>query len=533
MSSRRPHPVALGGAVALACLAFALTPVAARADHTQESTFQDDQYLLFSPAARVKHTLALLSQLGVTRVRVNVNWSTIAPDPLSPTPPDGFNGTAPADYPAANWGPYDRLVEYAQAYGIGVDFDVTAPGPLWAMAPGAPTTKAANHWSPNTVDFVDFVWALGTRYSGTYTPPGAARPLPRVNYWSIWNEPDQPGWLAPQWRKFGGKEVLNSPRLYRGYAEGAYLALILTGHHAATILIGELAPEGFTTPGPYIASTPMPFLRALYCVNGQYRRLTGTAAEALGCPASGSAKAFVKQYPVLFDATGFAHHPYYFHHPPSYSTPDQNYVPLADIGRLEHGLDRSLAAYGVHRRLPIYITEYGYETNPPNPRQNVTPAEQATYLNEAEYMAWRNRRVRSVSQFLLYDSPPNTAYPSSNPKYWDTFQTGLLYVNGRAKPALAAYRMPIWIPSPRLQPHARTFIWGEIRPGPHDLAQRVAVQWQPPRGRWQTVFRVRFKQPEGYFTARVRLPGTGSVRTAWTSPSGHVYESRIVAVRLG
>jgi len=47
------------------------------------------------------------------------------------------------------------------------------------------------------------------------------------------------------------------------------------------------------------------------------------------------------------------------------------------------------------------------------------------------------------------------------------------------------------------------------------------------------VFRVRFKQPEGYFTARVRLPGTGSVRTAWTSPSGHVYESRIVAVRLG
>jgi hypothetical protein len=526
MSSRRLRPQTVAMVIVLASLA----PSLARADHTQESTFQDDQYLLDSSAPRVNHTLALLSELGVARVRVNVDWSTVAPDPLSRTPPAGCDPALPADYPAANWTRYDRLVKYAAAYGIGVDFNVTAPGPLWAMQPHAPTSQAANHWSPSAADFLDFVVALGTRYSGTYTPSGAKEPLPRVSYWSIWNEPDQPGWLAPQWRKYRGKEVLNSPRLYRAYAEDAYLALAVTGHLSDTILIGELAPEGFTTPGAYTATTPMPFLRALYCVNGRYQRLSGNAAEALGCPATGTAKEFVAEYPVLFDATGFAHHPYYFHHPPSYTAPNQNFVPLSDLGRLEHGLDRAFAAYGVHRQLPIYITEYGYETNPPNPRQNVTPAQQAEYLNEADYIAWRDPRVRSVAQFLLYDSRPNTAYPRSNLKYWDTFQTGLLFANGTQKPAFSAYRLPIWIPSPRSAPRTRTFIWGQVRPGPHDVPQHVAIQWRPSRGRFKTLATIAFEQPEGYFTTRQRLPGAGSVRTAWRTPSGHVYYSRVVTV---
>jgi len=528
--TRRPRSVLLAAAITLASLTCALAPVAARADATQESTFQDDQYLLYSSSSKVNHTLALLSRLGVTRVRVNVNWSTIAPDPLSLAPPAGFNGILPADYPAADWAPYDRLVGYAKAYGIGVDFNITAPGPLWAMKPHPPTARAATHWSPSTADFLEFVYALGTRYSGTYVPAGAAEPVPRVDYWSIWNEPNQPGWLAPQWRRFDGKNVMNSPRLYRAYAEVAYFALYFTGHKADTILFGELAPEGSTTPGYYTATTPMPFMRAMYCVNSRYQRLSGKAAQALGCPVKDTAAQFIAQYPVLFYATGFAQHPYFFYHPPSYSSPDPNFVPLADLGRLERGLDRSLSAYGVHRRLPIYITEYGYQTNPPDPRQIVTPSEQAAYLNQADYIAWRNPRVRSVAQFLLYDSPPNKLYPKSSPEYWDTFQTGLLSANGTEKPAFAAYRLPIWIPAPRLETGARTFLWGQIRPGPHNLVQHAAIQWRAARGGWKTISRVAFEQPEGYFTTRIRLPGSGSVRTAWTASNGQTFDSRTVAV---
>ena len=63
----------------------------------------------------------------------------------------------------------------------------------------------------------------------------------------------------------------------------AFQGLEQTGHLPATdsILIGELAPEGgegrrhsYSEPMP-----PMPFLRALYCVDQHYRPLTGTAAE--------------------------------------------------------------------------------------------------------------------------------------------------------------------------------------------------------------------------------------------------------------
>jgi hypothetical protein len=508
---------------ALAATLALLAPAAALADHSQESIFQDDAYLLYSPSLRVNHTLALLKDLGVERVRVNVNWSTLAPDPQSRTAPTGFNAINPSSYPAANWAPYDRLVQYAAAYGIGVDFNITAPGPLWAMTPRPPTTVAANHWSPNDTDFLDFVYAVGERYTGAYTPAGAIAPLPRVDYWSIWNEPNQPGWLAPQWRRYGGKQVLNSPRLYRNLAEYAYAALFSSGHGYDTVLIGELAPEGLTTPGYYNSTTPMPFLRALYCVGSGYRRLTGKAAAALGCPKKATAKQFVKDYPVLFDATGFAHHPYDFHYPPAYSSPNPDYAPLSDLGRLESGLDRAYAAYGVHRHLPIYITEYGYGTNPPNPRQNVTPAEQATYLNQAEYMAWRNPRVRSVAQFLLVDSAPNHAYPKTNLKYWDTFQTGLEFINGKQKPAFAAYRLPIWVRSFQGDDAS---IWGQVRPGPHTRRQRIEIQWRPAGGRWQNVRAVSFKQPDGYFTSTVRLPGSGDVRTAWRSPGGRTYFSR-------
>jgi hypothetical protein len=514
-------------AVALCAIAITLclpAPPAALADHTQESVFQDDAYLLYSPSLRVNHTLALLKDLGVDRVRINVNWSTIAPDPQSSTAPAGFNGFSPSSYPAANWGPYDRLVQYAAAYGIGVDFNLTAPGPLWAMARGAPTTVAANHWSPNAADFLEFAYAVGVRYSGAYIPPGAAAPLPRVDYWSIWNEPNQPGWLAPQWRRYHGKQVLNSPRLYRRLAEYAYAGLSGSGHGHDTVLIGELAPEGLGTPGYYNSSTPMPFLRALYCVNSRYRRLTGKAAAALGCPTKGTAKQFKSSYPVLFDSTGFAHHPYYFHYPPGYSSPNPDYAPLSDLGRLEHGLDRAFSAYGSRRHLPIYITEYGYGTNPPNPRQNVTPAEQAEYLNQAEYMAWSDPRVRSTAQFLLVDSAPNHAYPKTNLKYWDTFQTGLEFINGRQKPAFAAYRLPIWIRSFKGDTAS---IWGQVRPGPHHRKQRIELQWRPLHGHWTDVQAISLKQAEGYFTASVHLAGPGDLRTAWRSPGGHTYYSRV------
>ncbi|HWF36711.1 MAG TPA: hypothetical protein VG295_15125, partial [Solirubrobacteraceae bacterium] len=381
-------------------------------------------------------------------------------------------------------------------------------------------------------------------------------PLPRVDYWSIWNEPDQPGWLAPQWRSVGSQRVPDSPRLYRSLVDAAVGGLDVTGHMLSTdtILVGETAPEGsvvavgtgrhtryLNATGFYQAMPAMVFVRALYCVNARYRRVTGTTASALGCPTSGSAKDFVNQHPGLFYATGFAHHPYFFLYPPSYSSPVSSFVPIANLGRLERGLNHTFATYGVHRTIPIYFTEYGYQTKPPDPYQVVSPAKQAVYLNEADYMAWKDPRVSSVSQFLLYDAGPNPLYSPSDFDYWDTFQTGLIYGpgtsrDGQIKPAYYAYRLPIWIPSARVRRHAKMLVWGMLRLAPKYTTRQALIQWEPARGgRYRTLATVTVPASSafGYFTTRVVPPGTGSVRIVWRSASGHGYASRVVAVTVG
>jgi hypothetical protein len=591
-----------GIALALSTLAAgasaaAFVPAAASASHAPESIFQDDDHLIYASSATVSHVLSLLQALGVDRIRVTIEWKFIAPDPTSTTEPAGFDATNPADYEMNSfggspgiWGPYDRVVEMAAAHGIAVDFNLTAPGPLWAMKAAPVTTqfgtRPADHYDPSAKDFGEFVQAVGTRFDGSYVPatttttttttPGpipilpplgstttttttttmTGPPLPRVDYWSIWNEPDQPGWLAPQWRTVGGQMVPDSPRLYRALADAAVGGLDVTGHTLSrdTILVGETAPEGSVTPvtraghvryndntGFYVAMTPMRFVRALYCVSSSYRRLTGTAASALGCPTGGSASEFVRNDPGLFYATGFAHHPYFFTFAPNYSSPVANFVPLSDLGRLERGLDRIFGTYRIHRKIPIYLTEYGYQTNPPDPYQVVSPAKQAAYLNEADYMAWRDSRVRSVSQFLLYDAGPDSAYPSSSYNYWDTFQTGLLYGpgsghTGRKKPAYAAYRLPIWIPSQTVRRGSKMLIWGMLRLAPKDTALHALIQWRPARhGNYRTIATVRVPASavHGYFTTRLRPPGTGSIRIAWRSATGATFTSRVVAVTVG
>lgn len=513
----RARAAALGLLAALALLAAA--PTVALAGHAQQSVFQDDQFLLYEPTLTVIRALSALKTLGVQQIRVTVKWSTVAPNPLSRRPPGGyFNPILPGSYPASGWAPFDRVVVLAQRFGIAVELNVTAPGPLWAMARRPPTTRAADHWYPNPSDFLGFVYAVGLRYSGHYLG------LPRVGLWSIWNEPNQPGWLSPQSLRVKGRMRPIAPRLYRDYVRAAYGALYFSGHRpdTDTILIGELAPEGYETAGFYTAITPLPFLRDVYCVNRRYRPLRGDAASALGCPRSGSRATFVKDNPGLFDASGFAHHPYYFFHPPSYSAPDPNFAPIADLGRLERTLDRSLRAWGSHRHLPIYLTEYGYQTRPPDPFQVITPAEQAVYLNQADYIAWRDRRVQSVAQFLLFDSAPDPRFTSHEFGYWDTFQTGLLFANGKPKPAYAAYRIPIWIPRAKFRRGARVFVWGQVRPATAGAPTTAAIQWKGARGRFKTLATVATRAAEGYLTARVRPPGSGVIRILWSVPYGQL-----------
>jgi hypothetical protein len=504
-----------------------------------ESMFQDDDHLVYTSTPGAISTLDRLKRLGVDSLRVTMLWKAIAPAPTSTTAPAGFDATNPGSYPAAAWAPYDRLVALARARGIAVLFNLTAPGPLWAMARGAPGARYADHWMPSADAFGQFVAAVGRRYSGAYTPPGATAPLARVSYWSIWNEPNQPGWLAPQWQTSGGAPAMLAPSLYRAYVNAAYQALDRTGHTPSRdrLLIGELAPEGCEPGGPCVygpanrSIPPIPFLRALYCVDSSDQPLTGAAAAQVGCPQNSEPSAFVAANPGLFKAAGFAHHPYSFFLAPAASMSDPNFVPLSDLPRLEHALDAVFGAYGVQRKLDLYLTEYGYETNPPNPFRGVSPRAQSLYLNEAVYIAWRDPRVRALAQFLLYDAPPDTLFKPGTQGYWSTFQTGLLYQNGAAKPSYGSYRLPLYVADQHVT-GGQVLVWAMLRPAPHDSSKSAQIQWQPlSGGAFRTLTTESTHNPNGVLAVHVSVPGSGVLRVAWIAPDGRLHYSRRVDVQ--
>jgi hypothetical protein len=517
-----------------------LAPSSSKPGRSVESIFQDDQYLVYSSPSTVARTLDRLRALGVDRVRLTVLWSVVAPASTSDRRPKHFDATDPAAYPVTGWAPYDRVVRLAAARHIAVAFNVSAPGPLWAMARPAPNEKAADHYRPSPAAFGAFVVALGRRYNGHYKPSAGAGgkprdPLPRVSYWTIWNEPNQPGWLQPQWRAVAGRPVLNSPRLYRLYVDAAFAALSRTGHGPATdtILIGELAPEGSERDADADPVPPMRFVRALYCVDASYKPLRGTLAGLLHCPQSGSPRAFVAAHHGLVAATGFAHHPYSFFLAPGAPISDPNFVPLSELSRLEQGLDRIFALYGIHRQLPpLYLTEYGYETNPPDPFRGVSLARQAAYLDQAQYIAWLDPRVRAFAQFLLYDSAPDPASRRGSVGYWSTFQTGLLFLNGAPKPSLAAYRLPIFIPEPVAKSGSSMLVWGMLRAAPNASRQQATIQFRRAGGPFQRLATVTTRDPSGFLTANVTPPGSGLLRLAWRSARGAVMYSRSVAVTV-
>jgi hypothetical protein len=488
---------------------------------------EDNGRLISDPAG----TLDTLRRLGVDVAKVFVPWYTMVPASASTTPPRGFNAADPNAYPAAAWAPYDAIVRAASARGIGIDLTENAP-PLWAEGRGGPPGHP--QWKPSARFFGQFMHALGSRYSGRYTPPGAASPLPRVRIWSIWNEPNYGPDLAPQAIDHSQVEV--SPALYRNMLDAAWSALGATGHSRDTILIGELAPRGQSGgnhPGSFDGMVPLRFLRALYCVDSSLRPLTGSAARLRDCPATARASSsFRSQHPALFEAGGFAAHPYgQGSVPPDQVTPDEpDYADLPALPKLERTLDAVQAVYGSHARLPIYSTEFGYQTNPPEQLAGAaSPATAAYYENWAEYISWRDPRIRSYDQYLLADPPGANASGG--------FPTGLLFADGKPKATLNAFRLPLFLPVTQGTRGQQLEVWGCARPAHFTRAdsasQQVEIRFRPSGATaFKTLRTVTLKDPYGYFDIRQRFDSSGTVRLRWRYPNGLPIHSRDVIISL-
>ena len=247
-------------------------------------------------------------------------------------------------------------------------------------------------------------------------------------------------------------------------------------------------------------------MRDLYCVDSRLRPLSGDAATRLGCPAD--PKGFADAHPVLFSATGYAHHPYELLAPPQQVPRHRDWVTIANLPRLTSTLSRILRAYGRSRPggLPLYLTEYGYQTNPPD-RFGVSWNQQAAFLDESEFLTYTNPNVRTLSQFLLRDGGGNIGL---------TFQSGLETIDGKQKPSYRAYALPIYLPGRTFRGRQNLRVWGMVRPAPNGQAQKVAVQFLARHGKgWRTIRTMTSDSGRGYVDGRVRFPGTGLARLQW------------------
>jgi hypothetical protein len=456
----------------------------ALASHGQTVFFEASQELL-SPRTR-EHTIAQLRHLGVRALRVELAWYDVAPGANSATRPN-FEATKPAAY---NWGAYDWLLAKAKELNWQVLLTVTSPVPRWATA----NHRAPYITNPNAQDFQEFMTAVGRHYGS------------EVGLFSIWNEPNHPAFLLPQFTPGGAPA---SPRIYRGLFQAGYAGLQAGGLVHPRVLMGETAPTGEDSLSrSYIRQfgllhdvAPLAFLRGMLCLNAHYQK-------------AGSCESL--------PAYGYAHHAYSNKAGPRYAPPEPDDVMIGTLSRLERALNLSARAGAIRPDMPIYLTEFGIQSKP-NQYLGVSPAKQAEYDALAEYIAWSDPRVAAFSQYLLRDDPVGGPPGSSAHGGFIGFQTGLEYVDGRPKPLYAAWPVPLVVSRSR---HGYS-LWGLARPATGPTTVTILVRTG--RSRRYRVLKKVGTNALGYWGLTSAVRGV-DWRVRWTSPTGARYEGPPIGV---
>ncbi|HEX6739628.1 MAG TPA: hypothetical protein VF310_15215 [Vicinamibacteria bacterium] len=460
---RTPITIAmLCAAMLLACLGL---PGAASASRGQLTVMQDDGLLYRSGPATRAATLDEFRALGADVVKVQVYWNEIAPG--GSTKPSGFDATNPAGY---SWDEYDEIVRGAVARGMQPYLVLGNRAPRWASRKGG---RHNGTYRPSAKELALFAQAAGTRYSGGYAG------LPRVSIWSIWNEPNLSSWLAPQ-RARGGTPL--SPSIYRNLYLAGHKGLVASGHAGDRILLGELAPRGRGSS----KVPPLTFLREVACLNSRYRPYRGRAAKARGCPSK------LGRIPT----SGIAYHPY----TPSQGGPrariHSDEASIATLSRISRVADRMARRGRLSRGARIWVSEFGFQTNPPDPFQN--PIRKVPgYMDESEWRAFHNGRVASYSQYTLTDDRLNRG--SIFVRYAG-FQMGLRFSSGRAKPGVYnAFRLPAFV---RLLSGNRVELFGGLRTSP---GAEALISSRRRGGKYTVLARAKLNSA-GYFDLVRRVP---------------------------
>jgi len=310
-------------------------------------------------------------------------------------------------------------------------------------------------------------WANGGRSANWAPASGAtwksfarrtAQRYPFVRRWLIWNEPNQQRWLRPTSPLVYTKTLLNP----------AYAAI-----HG--VIRGALVAGGVTAP----------------------RGSTGGVSPVRWIDDMKAAGARLDAY---------AHNPYALDPGESPWSGGCDHCETITMSTLERLLSHVARAWGPKR---IWLTEFGYQTNPPDRLLGVSRAMQARYVADAALRAYLAPRVDMLVQYLIRDEPDLARW-----------QSGLFSSTGAVKPAYAAFRFPL---AQRSRTGLRTTLWGQIRPGSGIRTYRLQ---QYSSGVWRSVGGNARTDARGFFTRTVRA-GSGALFRVW-SPADAAYSAVLV-----
>jgi hypothetical protein len=294
-------------------------------------------------------------------------------------------------------------------------------------------------------------WANG-RHSPNFAPrskwtlaafaTAAARRYAWVRMWEVWNEPNLRTFLRP-----------NSPSVYvQRLLNPTYVALHRV-RAAVRVAGGATSPR--RTPS---GMGPVQFMRGMSAARGR------------------------------LDA--YSHHPYPVSRFETTTRANCRYCTgVLTFARLSELLKEVRRDFGRKR---VWLTEYGYQTNPPDRYLGVSPALQARYLAQAAYLASKAPSVDLLIHFLVRDE-----------RQAGRWQSGLFTIGGERKPAFQAFAIPLVQLS---RTDSRVIVWGQNRPG---RGRQKYVLQRRVRGRWRSSGGQRRTSQRGYFQRAVRA-GSGT-----------------------
>jgi hypothetical protein len=281
--------------------------------------------------------------------------------------------------------------------------------------------------------FADFAYAAAKRY-------------PFVRRWTIWNEPNQRVMFSAA-----------SPKLYVARLLNPAYAAIHRANPRALVAGGMTASRGNTG-----GVSPLAWIKGMQAAHAR------------------------------LDA--YAHHPYPAR--PTAETPltgacaSCGTISMSNLPRLLTQVRKSFGA------TPVWLTEYGYQTNPPDRWLGVSQALQARYIGQSALRVYRQPQVTLLIQFLVQDEP-------SLPRW----QSGLFDVGGAPKLAASAFPYPLAQVTRR---GPRIVLWGQVRP--RSGAQRYRLEVRAAGGAWRWAGSVASTDSHGFLSRTITAPRGALVR---------------------